>query len=50
MAKKKITPTPTPEVIDPLVDKVRDLRSKGYNDNQIASMMMIQLGQVKDIK
>lgn len=50
MAKKKITPTPTPIVVDPLVEKVRHLRSQGYDDNRIAALLSIQVGQVKEIK
>ena len=50
MAKKKIISTPTPERIDPWADAVRDLRSKGFDDNRIAAMLMINVNKVKDIK
>lgn len=42
-------PTPTP-VVDPLVEKVLDMRGKGYNDNQIASMLMIHKHKIENIK
>ena len=43
------------EVIKPAVEnhfagRVRDLRSKGYNDNQIAAMIGISSIKVKEIK
>ena len=39
-----------PAVEDHLGEKVRNLRSKGYNDNQIASMLMIHKHIVENIK
>ena len=39
-----------PAVEDHLGDKVRNLRSKGYNANQIASMLMIHKHIVENIK
>ena len=42
-------PTPTPTV-DPLAEKVLDMRGKGYNDNQIASMLMIHKHKIENIK
>ena len=35
---------------DPLRDKVLDLRGKGYNDNQIASMLLIHKHKIEEIK
>tara|TARA_R110000803_G_scaffold33722_6_gene73788 strand:+ start:2174 stop:2365 length:192 start_codon:yes stop_codon:yes gene_type:complete len=35
---------------DPIIDKVLSFRGKGYNDNQIASLLTIPVQQVKEIK
>lgn len=35
---------------DPMAEKVRNLKAKGYNDNQIAAMLMIQKHIVENIK
>lgn len=58
MAKKKIVSleeeikiaTPTPLPIDPIVETVRDLRSKGFDNNRIAARLGISSLIVKDIK
>lgn len=39
-----------PAVEDHFADKVRDLRSKGYDDNRIAAMLMIHKEKVQNIK
>jgi len=39
-----------PAVEDHFRDKVLDLRGKGYNDNQIASMLMIHKHKIENIK
>lgn len=39
-----------PAVEDHLAGKVRDLRSKGYDDNRIAAMLMIHKEKVQNIK
>ena len=40
----------TKHVEDHFADKVRDLRSKGFDNNRIAAMLMINLNKVKEIK
>tara|TARA_R100000951_G_scaffold60767_1_gene51032 strand:+ start:146 stop:334 length:189 start_codon:yes stop_codon:yes gene_type:complete len=35
---------------DPLADKVKSFREKGYNDNQIASLFRISKQEVEKIK
>ena len=40
----------TPAIKDHLRDKVRDFRSKGYNNNQIAAMLMVHKHIVENIK
>jgi len=42
--------TIAPAVEDHFRDKVLDLRGKGYNDNQIASMLMIHKHKIENIK
>lgn len=39
-----------PAVKDHFTQKVLDLREKGYNDNQIASMLMIHKQKIENIK
>ena len=39
-----------PAVENHYADKVRDLRSKGFDDNRIAAMIGISSLEVKDIK
>ena len=39
-----------PAIEDHLAGKVKDLRSKGFDDNRIAAMLMINVNKVKDIK
>jgi len=39
-----------PHVVEYYRDRVLDLRGKGYNDNQIAGMLMIHKQKVENIK
>jgi len=39
-----------PHVAEYYRDKVLDLREKGYNDNQIASMLLIHKHKIEEIK
>ena len=64
MAKKDITPTPEPhkffdlteeipaEVLIPSTweDKVKTLRSKGFDDNRIAAILMIAKEKVQQVQ
>lgn len=63
MAKKKIeiekpflpedksTDTTTVKVVkDPLADKIKSLRDKGFDDNKIAATLMIQVSTLNDYK
>lgn len=43
------------DIIKPAIEehwagKVRDFRSKGFDDNRIAAMLMINVNKVKEIK
>lgn len=51
LTQDKPLPTPTPKVSkDPYREKVIALREKGYDNNQIASMLMIHKQTVDNIK
>ena len=51
LTKDKPLPTPAPkEDKDPNAEKVRTLRDKGFNSNQIAAMLMIHKQTVDNIK
>lgn len=39
----------TTPVEDPLLEKVKTLRGKGYSNNQIASMLMIHVQKINSI-
>lgn len=51
LTEDKPLPTPTPKQDkDPYAEKVRTLRDKGFNNNQIAAMLMIHKQTVDNIK
>jgi hypothetical protein len=46
-----ITPVlpPFTSIVDPLLEKVKTLRGKGYSNNQIASMLMVHVQKINSI-
>jgi len=51
LTEDKPIETPTVNVVkDPLADKVKALRDKGFDDNRIAATLMIQVSTLNDYK